>query len=71
MEARIKTQSALVERLSQSGEDASDAVKRLDLLLSALEKMKLQLGRLAQTAMDAKNGRTDIDLARITGKRVA
>jgi hypothetical protein len=71
MEARIKTQSALVERLSRSGEDASDAVKRLNLLLSALEEMKLQLARLAQTEMDAKNGRADIDLARIIGKRVA
>jgi hypothetical protein len=71
MEARIESQAALLERLQQSGQDTSDAVRRLDLLLSALEAMRLELGRLAQTEMDAKNGRADILPIRRARKNVA
>jgi hypothetical protein len=60
MEARIEQQSALLTSLEQNGQDTCDAVRRLNLLLAALDDMRLHLGRLAQTQMDAKNGRADI-----------
>ena len=71
MEARIKVQSALVQSLNQDGQDAPGAVRRLNLLLKALEEMRLHLPQLAETDMDKKNGRSDAFVTRLLGKEVA
>jgi hypothetical protein len=61
MESRIEQQTALIERLQQSGQDTSDAERRLGLLRHALEEMRIQLGQLSPTELDAK--RADIGTA--------
>jgi hypothetical protein len=71
MEARIKAQSAFVQSLNQNGQDASGAVRRLNVLLKALEGMRLHLPQLAETDMDKRNGRSDVLLTRVLGKKVA
>jgi hypothetical protein len=71
MEARIKAQVALVVRLKQIGQDASEAMRRLDLLQRALQEMRLQLARLAPTEMDAKNRRANGVVTRLLGKKTA
>jgi len=71
MEERIKAQRALVEKLNQKERDAAGAVRRLSLLLKALEEMRLQLPQLTETEMDKKNGRRDIVMTRLLGKKVA
>jgi hypothetical protein len=69
MEERIKAQRTLVE--NQEERDAAGAVRRLSLLLKALEEMRLQLPQLTETEMDKKNGRRDIVMTRLLGKKVA
>jgi hypothetical protein len=54
METRIARQVELVERLRNSGEDTSEAMKRLELLESVLAEMRSQLSQLTPTAADAK-----------------
>jgi hypothetical protein len=54
MELRIEQQSALIERLTRSGQDVSQASQRLTLLHHALDEMRIQLDQLSQTSMDAK-----------------
>jgi hypothetical protein len=71
IEGRIKAQSAFVQSLNQNGQDASSAVRRLNLLLKALEEMRLHLPQLAETDMDKKNGRSDVLMTRLLGKEVA
>ena len=71
IEGRIKAQSAFVQSLNQNGQDASSAVRRLNLLLKALEEMRLHLPQLAETDMDKKNGRSDVLMTRLLGKKVA
>lgn len=64
MAARVEQQIALLERLQQSGQDTSDAERRLELLRHALEEMRIQLGQLSPTERDAK--RAGIGAARET-----
>jgi CHAD domain-containing protein len=71
MEERIKAQSAFVQSLNQNAQDASGAVRRLNVLLKALEEMRLHLPQLAETDMDKKNGRSDALMTRLLGKKVA
>ena len=71
MEARLRAQVALVVRLRQIGQDASEAIWRLDLLQRALQEMRLQLTQLAQTEMYTKNGRANVPVARLLGKKTA
>jgi len=54
MELRIEQQVESIERLEQSGEDVSEAVRRLFLLQRALEEMRIQLGQLSPTERDSK-----------------
>lgn len=54
MEDRIAQQSKVVEKLRKSGEDATAAIRRLELLKSVLTEMRLQLGQLAETEADKK-----------------
>lgn len=54
MELRIEQQVESIERLKQSGQDASEAVRRLALLQRALGEMRVQLGQLSPTERDAK-----------------
>jgi hypothetical protein len=71
MEERIKAQSAFIRSLNQNGQDAPSAVRRLNLLLKALEEMRLHLPQLAETDMDKKNGRSDALITCLLGKKVA
>ena len=57
MESRIKQQTTLVQRLKQSGQDASEASRRLVLLEGALREMRAQFCQLAPTEMDWGTGR--------------
>jgi hypothetical protein len=52
MKLRIEQQVESIERLKQSGQDASEATRRLSLLLRALDEMRIQLGQLAPTERD-------------------
>ena len=61
METRIAEQSAEVERLKLFGQDTSGAVSRLKLLRHALDEMRIQLGHLSLSEMDAR--RSDIAVA--------
>ena len=54
MERRIAQQVEAIERLKQSGEDTSEAVRRLSLLQHALGEMRIQLGQLSPTERDSK-----------------
>jgi hypothetical protein len=54
MELRIEQQVEAIERLKQSGEDTSDADRRLALLQHALNEMRIQLGQLSPTERDGK-----------------
>jgi uncharacterized membrane protein YccC len=54
MEDRIAQQSRVVEELRKSGEDDTEAIRRLELLKSVLTEMRLQLGQLAETDADKK-----------------
>ncbi|HKP24290.1 MAG TPA: hypothetical protein VJV39_10515 [Dongiaceae bacterium] len=54
MELRIEQQTALIARLKQSGEDTSEAVRRLSLLQHAINEMRIQLGQLSPTERDSK-----------------
>ena len=54
MELRIEQQVELIERLKQSGQDTTDAVRRLSLLQHALGEMRIQLGQLSPTERDGK-----------------
>jgi len=49
MEARIRQQEVTIERLASEGLETSSAVRRLKLLSSALEEMRLPLAQLAPT----------------------
>ena len=71
MEARLRAQTALVIRLRQIGQDASEAIRRLELLQRALEEMRLQLAQLAETEMDKKNGRAGVVMTRLLGTKLA
>ena len=67
MELRIEQQVESIERLKQSSEDVSEAVRRLFLLQRALDEMRIQLGQLSPTEMDNKRpGTTRSALARGT-----
>jgi hypothetical protein len=50
MEGRITKQEAAIERLRILREDASDAERRLTLLRTALDEMRIQLAQLTPTA---------------------
>ena len=54
MEARIEQQIELIERLKQSGQDTTEAVRRLSLLQHAINEMRIQLGQLSPTERDTK-----------------
>ena len=54
MELRIEQQVESIERLKQSGQDVSDAMRRLSLLQHALNEMRIQLGQLSPTERDSK-----------------
>ena len=54
METRIEQQIATIEELRRSGQDTSAAINRLDLLRRALEEIRLHLGSLSPTELDAK-----------------
>jgi hypothetical protein len=54
MELRIEQQIESIERLKQSGQDTSDAERRLSLLQHALGEMRIQLGELSPTERDGK-----------------
>jgi hypothetical protein len=54
MESRIQQQAALIERARLLGQDTSDAERRLTLLCRALDEMRVQLGPLCPTELDAK-----------------
>ena len=54
MELRIEQQVEAIERLKQSGQDTSEAERRLALLQHALGEMRIQLGQLSPTAQDNK-----------------
>jgi hypothetical protein len=54
MELRIEQQVETIERLKQSGQDTTDAVRRLSLLQRALNEMRIQLGQLSPTERDNK-----------------
>jgi hypothetical protein len=54
MELRIEQQVESIERLKQSGEDVSEAERRLFLLQRALDEMRIQLGQLSPTERDNK-----------------
>lgn len=54
MELRIEQQVEAIERLKQSGQDVSEAVRRLSLLQRALDEMRIQLGQLSPTERDNK-----------------
>jgi hypothetical protein len=60
MESRIETQTAEVERLKGLGLDVTDGERRLALLRRALQEVRIQLGHLSPTDLDA---RRDIDAA--------
>lgn len=50
MENRIEEQTATIEQLKQSGQDASKPLNRLNLLRRVLGEMRIQLGHLSPTA---------------------
>jgi len=54
MELRIEQQVEAIERLKQSGQDISEAERRLSLLQHALNEMRIQLGQLSPTERDSK-----------------
>lgn len=54
MESRIEQQAALIERARLLGLDTSNAKRRLKLLCRALDEMRVQLGPLCPTELDAK-----------------
>ena len=54
MELRIEQQVEAIERLKQSGQDISEAERRLSLLQHALGEMRIQLGQLSPTERDHK-----------------
>ena len=54
MELRIEQQVEAIERLKQSGQDTSEAERRLALLQHALGEMRVQLGQLSPTERDSK-----------------
>ena len=54
MELRIEQQVEAIERLKQSGQDTSEAERRLSLLQHALNEMRIQLGQLSPTERDNK-----------------
>ena len=54
MELRIEQQVEAIERLKQSGQDISEAERRLALLQHALGEMRVQLGQLSPTERDSK-----------------
>jgi hypothetical protein len=54
MELRIEQQVETIERLKQSGQDTSEADRRLSLLQHALNEMRIQLGQLSPTERDNK-----------------
>jgi len=61
MEARIEQQTADIDRLKLLGQDATAGERRLFLLHHALAEMRVQLGHLSPTNLDAN--RADIDAA--------
>jgi len=61
METRIAEQAAEIERLRLFGQDISEAMRRLKLLHHALDEMRIQLGRLSLSEMDAR--RSDVAIA--------
>ena len=63
MERRIEQQIEKIERLKQSGEDATEAVRRLSLLHHALNEMRIQLGQLSPTERDSKKPDTKASAA--------
>ena len=53
MEARIRQQASAIGILQGVGRDTSDAVRRLSLLHSVLDEMRIQLAQLAPTEQQA------------------
>lgn len=54
MESRIEQQAASIERAKLLGQETLDAERRLELLCRALDEMRVQLGSLSPTDLDAK-----------------
>jgi hypothetical protein len=54
MEARVEQQTAMIDELRRSGQDTSTALNRLNLLQRALAEIRIHLGSLSLTEMDAK-----------------
>jgi hypothetical protein len=54
MESRIEQQAASIEHAKLLGQDISGAARRLKLLRHALDEMRIQLGQLSPTELDAK-----------------
>lgn len=69
MEARIEKQKALVQQLEATGGDPAEQIRRLDLLVRALEEMRIQLGNLSPTELDAKRSDTAIALRMLSETR--
>jgi hypothetical protein len=71
METRIARQTELVEKLSNSDEDASAAGKRVKFLKSVLSEMRLQLGQLTATRADASRKSAAPRRAKLPRKKMA
>jgi hypothetical protein len=69
MEARIEKQKALVQELEAAGADAAEQIQRLDLLVRVLDEMRIQLGKLSPTELDAKRSDTAIALRMLSETR--
>ena len=69
MEVRIANQTAAIERLRQSGQDFSEAARRLALLERVLEEMRIQLGQLSPSEMDRKRPESGTPQSRATRKK--
>lgn len=54
MESRISRQIEHITELRAVGQDTSEAIRKLQLLKTALNEMRFQLGRLAPTSLDDK-----------------
>jgi hypothetical protein len=69
METRIEQQAAEVNRLRQLGQDTTAGERRLFLLHRALEEMRIQLGHLSPTDLDARRADVDAAMRVLSGMR--
>jgi hypothetical protein len=68
MENRITRQAEEVVRLNYCKEDASEAIRRLELMRKALVEMTVQLGRLCLTEQDSKRPETAVAINMLYGR---